>query len=62
MPMQKTTTPQELKKTEILNEPQTDRFDSMEPRKQTLNRILQFAATYRAQKINDSQAVEWFLN
>lgn len=35
---------------------------SLQPKAETLNNILQFAASYRVNKITDNQYVEWLLN
>lgn len=61
MPMQKTTTP--LPKTD-LKETKKSPFEvnDMQPSENSINKILQFAATYRAQKISKNQYVDMFLN
>ena len=33
-----------------------------QPKTETLNKILQFASAYRAERITESQYVEWYLN
>ena len=59
--MQKTST--SLKKTELFNEKKGIESPSQfQPSAISLQKILQFASTYRAQKIADNQFVEWFLN
>ena len=39
-----------------------DDVPELQPQKDTLNRILQFAAMYRVEKTKDNQYVELFLN
>ena len=34
----------------------------LQPKADTLQKILQFASTYRAEQINENQYVEWYLN
>jgi len=34
----------------------------IQPSDATLQKILQFASTYRAEQINENQYVEWYLN
>lgn len=55
--MQKTTTP--LKKTDL--KIQTNET-KMEPSSGSLQKIMQFAASYRVQKLNKNQFVEMYLN
>ena len=33
-----------------------------QPKTETLNKILQFASSYRAERITENQYVEWYLN
>ena len=55
--MQKTTTP--LKKTDL----ETRKKElSMEPSLQSIQKIMQFAANYRVQKVNKNQFVEMYLS
>ena len=55
--MQKTTTP--LKKTDL----ETRKKElSMEPSLQAIQKIMQFAANYRVQKVNKNQFVEMYLS
>jgi hypothetical protein len=61
MPMQKIST--SLKKTDLNSEKK--RLEShlqMEPKKATLQKILQFASSYRVERITENQFVEWYLN
>lgn len=61
VPMQKISTPS--KKTDLISEKK--RFENnqqMQPQMATIKKILQFASTYRVQKIADNQFVELFLN
>lgn len=60
-PMQKTST--HLNKTD-LSQPQKQSKDQlkMQPSNATLQKILQFAASHRALKIQENQYVELFLN
>ena len=61
LPMQKTTT--SLNKTDLKAKKQSSTNNKeMQPNDDTLQRILQFAATYRAQPIAQNQFVEMFLN
>lgn len=55
--MQKTTTT--LKKADL--KPLTNEMN-IEPSVQSLQKIMQFAASYRVQKINKNQFVEMYLN
>lgn len=60
--MQKTTP--RLKKTD-LNSSENKRLEKltkMQPKASTLQNILQFASTYRVEKVADNQFVELFLN
>jgi hypothetical protein len=59
--MQKTSTP--LNKTDLITEKKrmaTSR--ELEPQPTTLQKIMQFASSYRTEKIADNQFVELFLN
>jgi len=59
--MQKITT--SLKKTDLLTKKKTfKKSTAMQPNAITLQKILQFASSYRTQKVDDNQFVEWFLN
>lgn len=60
--MQKTTP--SLNKTDLtlLPEQLNDSNENMQPSENTLNRIMQFAANYRVQKINDNQYIEMNLS
>lgn len=59
--MQKITT--SLKKTDLLTKKKTfEKSTLMQPNAHTLQKILQFASSYRTQKVDDNQFVEWFLN
>ncbi len=59
--MQKITT--SLKKTDLLTKKKTfEKSTLMQPNANTLQKILQFASSYRTQKVDDNQFVEWFLN
>ena len=52
-----------LKKTDLISE--NKRFEKtpeMQPKASTLQNILQFASTYRVEKVADNQFVELFLN
>lgn len=59
--MQKTTT--SLNKTDGLN-PKNKSLDNigMQPTDETLKKIMQFAASYRAEKVGKNQYVEMYLN
>jgi len=51
------------KKTDLNSE--TKRLENrhqLEPKAATLQKILQFASTYRAERITENQYVEWYLN
>lgn len=59
--MQRKSTP--TKKTDLISD--TKRFNvqqELSPSVSTIEKILQFSSTYRAEKIADNQYVEWFLN
>ncbi len=59
--MQKTTT--KLKKTDLISEnKRLEKSPEMQPKASTLQNILQFASTYRVEKVADNQLVELFLN
>lgn len=60
--MQKTTP--SLNKTDLtlLPEQLNNSNDNMQPSETTLQRIMQFAANYRVQKINDNQYIEMNLS
>lgn len=61
LPMQKMITP--LNKTDIIQQKKSaENQRQMQPKQATLNNILQFASTYRAEKIAENQFVELFLN
>ncbi len=61
LPMQKMITP--LNKTDLIQQTKSaENQQQMQPKQATLNKILQFAATYRAEKIADNQFVELLLN
>ncbi|MBV5284242.1 MAG: hypothetical protein JZU53_17605 [Paludibacter sp.] len=52
-----------LNKTDLIQqEKNAENQLQMQPKQATLNKILQFAATYRAEKIAENQFVELFLN
>ena len=59
--MQKITT--SLKKTDLLSEKKTfEKAPKLQPNAITMKKILDFASSYRTQKIAENQFVEWFLN
>jgi len=59
--MQKTTT--SLNKTDSLFKKKLSiKEKKLQPQKETLDRILQFASSYRVQQISENQFVELFLN
>ena len=61
LPMQKIITP--LNKADLKHQKKNaENQQQMQPKQATLNKILQFAATYRAEKISENQFVELFLN
>lgn len=61
LPMQKMITP--LNKADLIQQKKNaENQQQMQPKQATLNKILQFAATYRAEKIAENQFVELFLN
>ncbi|MDD3322305.1 MAG: hypothetical protein PHS59_12760 [Paludibacter sp.] len=52
-----------LKKTDLLTEKKTLEINAdLQPSANTIQNILQFASSYRAQKIANNQFVEWFVN
>ena len=52
-----------LKKTDLLTEKKTLEINAdLQPSANTIQKILQFASSYRAQKIANNQFVEWFVN
>lgn len=57
--MQKITTP--LNKTDLLSKKQSNSLE-LHPKSTTIQRILQFASSYRVEKTTDNQFVELFLN
>lgn len=59
--MQKITT--SLKKTDLSSEKKTfEKATQLQPNAITLKKILDFASSYRTQRVADNQFVEWFLN
>jgi hypothetical protein len=59
--MQKVSTPS--KKTDLTSDNKgLDKKKELQPKASTLQNILQFASTYRVQKIADNQFIELFLN
>lgn len=59
--MQKIST--SLKKTDLIVEKKKNENSArLQPSAGSLQKILQFAASYRAQRVDDNQFVEWFLN
>lgn len=59
--MQKITT--SLNKTDVYNEKElTLMHEKMQPKAETIQKILQFAATYRVQELGKNQFIELFLN
>jgi|BarGraIncu00222A_1022003.scaffolds.fasta_scaffold74715_1 hypothetical protein len=61
MPMQKFSTPQT--KTDLISVKQwLEDGQQFQPKTETLQKIIQFASTYRITQIKDNQFVEWFLN
>lgn len=52
-----------LKKTDLLSEKKNfEKATKLQPNAITLKKILDFASSYRTQKVADNQFVEWFLN
>ena len=49
-------------KTDLLKTKNSESAPEMQPRQETLNKILQFAASYRLHKIPENQYIELFLN
>lgn len=39
-----------------------ENLQQMQPKSATLQKILQFASSYRTQQITENQYVEWYLN
>jgi len=59
--MQKTSTPQN--KTDLITEKKRlTASQELQPQTTTIQKIMQFASSYRAEKIADNQFVELFLN
>ena len=61
VPMQNLST--SPKKTDL--SPEKKRLDNrpqLQPKEVTLQKILQFASTYRAERVSENQYVEWYLN
>ncbi len=59
--MQKFSTP--LTKTDLISVKQwLEDGQQFQPKTETLQKIIQFASTYRITQIKDNQFVEWFLN
>lgn len=58
--MQETTT--SSKKTDLFPKKTLEELAPMQPSVNTLKNILQFAASYRAEWIDENQIVEWNLN
>jgi len=61
LPMQKMITP--LNKIDLLHQKKlAENQQQMQPKQATINKILQFASTYRAEIIAENQFVELLLN
>jgi len=61
VPMQKLST--SPKKTDLNSEKtRLENRHQLQPTEASLQKILQFASTYKAERINDNQYVEWYLN
>ena len=61
VPMQRIFT--KLKKTDLISEnKKLNKFPEMQPQASTLQNIIQFASTYRVEKVANNQFVELFLN
>jgi len=58
--MQKMSTP--LNKTDLFTKKGLNPSRELQPKAVTLQKILQFASSYRAEKVADDQYVELFLN
>jgi len=60
VPMQNLST--SPKKTDLSSEKRLDNRPQLQPKEATLQKILQFASTYRAERVSENQYVEWYLN
>jgi len=61
VPMQNLST--SPKKTDLSSEKKRlDNHPQLQPKEATLQKILQFASTYRAERVSENQYVEWYLN
>ena len=61
VPMQNLST--SPKKTDLSSEKKRlDNRPQLQPKEVTLQKILQFASTYRAERVSENQYVEWYLN
>jgi len=61
MPMQKNSTPQ--KKADLnFERKELKKSSLLQPGTATLQKILQFASSYRAERIAENQYIEWYLN
>jgi len=60
LPMQRIST--QLKKTELLEKQRLENNPEMQPKVTTMKKILEFASTYRVERITENQHVELFLN
>lgn len=61
LPMQRIST--QLKKTDLISEKQRlENNPEMQPKVTTMKKILEFASTYRVERITENQHVELFLN
>ena len=49
-------------KTDLLKTKRPESILELQPKQETLNQILQFAAAYRLQKTSENQYIELFLN
>jgi len=59
--MQKISTLQ--KKTDLISEKeQLENHQKLQPKAVSLQRILQFASSYRVEQVIENQYVEWYLN
>lgn len=59
--MRKISTPQ--KKTDLISEnEQLENHHELQPKAVSLQRILQFASSYRVEEIIENQYIEWYMN
>jgi hypothetical protein len=50
------------KKTDLNYKKRLEKSRPLQPKEATLKKILQFASSYRVERISENQYIEWYLN